>query len=64
MVVLGRAERGRAKGLGGKNEGGEGGKLGEEIERGTFEGPGIGEEEERGEEEEERTAVEEGGMKE
>ncbi|CAI2177646.1 14591_t:CDS:2 [Funneliformis geosporum] len=48
MVVLGRAERGRAKGLGGKNEGGEGGKLGEEIERGTFEGPGIGEEEGEG----------------
>ncbi|CAI2201770.1 17960_t:CDS:1, partial [Funneliformis geosporum] len=59
-VVLGRAEKGRAKGLGGKNEGGEGGKLGrvEEIEEeweggveirgGTFKGPGIGEEIGRG----------------
>ncbi|CAI2178707.1 523_t:CDS:2, partial [Funneliformis geosporum] len=43
-------ERGRAKGLGGKIEEGEGGKLGrvEEIEEEAFEGPGIGEEEGEG----------------
>ncbi|CAI2167585.1 3906_t:CDS:2 [Funneliformis geosporum] len=50
LCFLDQVERGRAKGLGGKIEEGEGGKLGrvEEIEEEAFEGPGIGEEEGEG----------------